>query len=219
MERLNLLSCQVQCAAANLFVVDDFYEDPASIRSFALNCEFRRSSFTVTDALVSTLRHPAATSTLQRIGEVIGVAPNLDAPDRMQKFWGYTGCGEFQVRLKDTPKPGWAHSHNDGEWVGLVYLTSPEHCGEKIGTYLLEHKKLKVRHFNQVEGYMMQQLKLDSPKLQDWNVVAAPRMKFNRLVVFDSRHFHAESGGFGKTVEDGRIVQVFNFRGSALKAM
>ena len=36
-------------------------------------------------------------------------------------------------------------------------------------------------------------------------------MRFNRCIIFDSRQFHARTGAFGSTAQDGRLTQNFFF--------
>jgi hypothetical protein len=55
-------------------------------------------------------------------------------------------------------------------------------------------------------------IRRDARQHDRWNLVYAPPMKYNRLFIFDSRLFHAESEGFGDSVTNGRLVQIFNFK-------
>ncbi|BEU94328.1 DUF6445 family protein [Acidovorax sp. DW039] len=195
-----------------ILVVDDFYADVGGIVDFAKTCAYERSIYNSTDGLTSALPHPSAISSLVRIGEILGVVPDVEAVSRLRQFWGYSGCGEFQLRTEQNPHPGWVHSHNDGEWVGVVYLSSPPLESTRVGTYLLKHRRLNIHHFSQVQQSMKAELLRDSTEFSQWDIIAAPDMKFNRLIAFDSRCFHAESPGFGSGPADGRLVQIFNFK-------
>jgi hypothetical protein len=44
-----------------------------------------------------------------------------------------------------------------------------------------------------------------------WNLIDSIGNVFNRLVIYNSRHFHKPSGYFGTELENSRLIQVFFF--------
>lgn len=196
---------------AKLVIVDDFYPNPNSIVEFADTCDFEKNPFFSTGSLVSKAAPPGYIETLMEIGAIITVKPDYKKIKRFAEYWGYGACGNFQLRLATQPKPGAVHSHTNGGWVGIVYLASKLPSEGTTGTHLLRHKTSGLQHLNQTDEDQYQTIKEDKYNLSAWEDVGSPSMVFNRLVIFDSRHFHAESYGFGTSVTDGRLIQIFNF--------
>jgi len=189
-------------------VIDDFYTDPDSVREFALTSRYRDSSISGTRSLISDGRHPDTRTTLERIAHYAGCTADWQQIQRIYDFWEEASCGEFQLRLANMGR-GRPHSHNTGQWVGIVYLSRDDHTHP--GTYLLRHNPSGAEHFSDVPPALYQELKRDSLLPDLWTVTFSPQMKYNRLFLFDSRLFHAESEGFGTDTASGRLVQIFNF--------
>lgn len=93
-----------------------------------------------------------------------------------------------------------------GEYTALVYMNRPEDC--RGGTSIHKHKKGWERHPSTKEGEDQAQRDTNSPDC--WEAVSNCSMKFNRLFLIDSELFHRSEpvGGFGETIEDGRLVLI-----------
>ncbi len=192
-------------------IVDGFYDDPDQVRDFAIHCAYKKPLISSTPSLVSDQRHPKTKETLEKIASLVGAKPNWKEIEELRAFWGQSGCGEFQLSLKHLNGRGQPHSHKNGQWVGIVYLNTPAQCREKIGTYILRHNPTGLCHIAKATDVQYQQLIQDAEDESKWTVLAAPEMRFNRLFLFDSRYFHATSAGFGDSLSNGRLIQIFNF--------
>lgn len=195
-----------------MFVVDDFYPDPDEVRHFALSCDYRKPLISSTPALISSARHPLARESLLRIGDIAGVTPDWETVDDIYNFWGQAACGEFQLGLSHLSRTGQVHSHKNGEWVGIVYLSHPSDCEGRDGTYVVRHKELGIFRWHNISEGEYAILRKDAKDGEKWEILAVPKMKCNRLFLFDSRYFHAESPGFGADSATGRLIQIFNFK-------
>lgn len=193
------------------FVVDDFYQNAVEVRAFAVESSYKKSILSGTQSLMSTRRYPFSEEVLDRIGQLIDVIPYYEGLERAFQFWGEISCGEFQLSLENNSTPGAVHSHKNGEWVGIVYLSRPEDCKNKVGTYIMRHKETGTFRWDSISDDLYSKLKSDSRNPESWEIIFAPEMKFNRLFLFDSRFFHAESAGFGTGAKNGRLVHIFNF--------
>ena len=194
-----------------LFIFDNFYQNPADIRNFAVKCNYKKPLISSTPSLVSDIRHPNTKSVLLRIGKLINVVPDWEKIENVYSFWGQSACGEFQLTLEHLNDMGQVHSHKNGEWVGIVYLSDQKDCEGRVGTFLLKHKELDIFHSKDVTSEQYEILKKDARDKTKWEILASPEMQYNRLIIFDSRIFHATSSGFGNTPSSGRLIQIFNF--------
>jgi hypothetical protein len=193
-------------------LVDGFYDEPHEVRNFAIHCNYRKPLISSTPSLISDVRHPKTRETLARIAALVDAKPDWTAIEELHRFWGQSGCGEFQLTLGHLDTIGQPHSHKNGQWVGIIYLNTPEQCRGKIGTYILRHNPSGLCHITQANEKQYEQLKEDAYDQSKWTVIAAPEMRYNRLFLFDSRYFHAMSAGFGDSPRTGRLIQIFNFK-------
>jgi hypothetical protein len=193
-------------------IVDEFYDDPDQIRNFAVRCRYKKPLISSTPSLISDVRHPNTRETLTRIAALVDSEPDCKIIEELHRFWGQSGCGEFQLTLGHLDTMGQPHSHRSGQWVGIIYLNTPEQCRGKIGTYILRHNPSSLCHITQANEEQYEQLKKDAYDHSKWTVIAAPEMRYNRLLLFDSRYFHAMSAGFGDSPKTGRLIQIFNFK-------
>lgn len=200
----------------NFIVVDNFYSRPDEVLDFATSLDFGTTLLSATESLVSKERSPTARETLARIAGLADVEPNWEQMDRIHKFWGFSGCGEFQLRTDGHATEGRKHYHANGEWTGLVYLSQVIPTGS-FGTRFYRHIPSGASHLSDLDPATYLQIKNDSSDANLWERFEAPELKFNRLVLFDPRYFHAEPPGFGTDAKTGRLVQIFNFTSIGFK--
>lgn len=194
-----------------IIVVDNFYEFPEEVRAFALNCEYTEPMGSWM-GLHSFLRHPSTKDSLFRIAKMVSdLPPNWEEIDASYQFWRKAACGGFAT-LFDGQK-GIIHSHRrSGDWAGVLYLSNPEHCVGRDGTLFFRHTETGLEYFNGHEDdENFQKAKRDARDYSCWELVESIEMQYNRLVLFDSRFFHAPSVGFGENPTNCRLIQVFNF--------
>jgi glycosyltransferase involved in cell wall biosynthesis len=177
-----------------MIIVDDFYDDPYLVRSFALEQEY-----------VEDIRYYKGMRSRE----------NFRTPQIRQKFeeilgrkitvWDEHGMnGKFQYC---TPQDALVYHWDGQSWAGMIYLT-PD-APYQSGTSLFAHKATRARHAAHPGserafdgGYY------DKSKFE---LVDTAGNVFNRLVLFDAKSIHAANEYFGKTIEDSRLFQLFFF--------
>jgi len=116
------------------------------------------------------------------------------------------------------------HSDNSyDEYAGILYLNTPEQCKQhKSGTAFFRHKSTGFASFptpeeieasGQDAAHVYENFALSWNNLDNWEVIEEVEMKFNRLLLYSTKRFHARwpLTAFGNTPETGRLIQVFFF--------
>ena len=177
-----------------LWVVDNFYDDPHTIRNFALTLDYHFSDYHRGRRTEHQYEIPG---TKERFESIIG---------RKITNWTeeYGMCGRFQ---HCTCEDALVYHADAQKWAATVYLTpdAPYECG----TSLLAHKETGIRHAS-VEGsdVIWSKRHLDPTTWDHIDVVANV---FNRLVIWDGRCPHAASKYFGYDKHDSRLFHMFFF--------
>jgi glycosyltransferase involved in cell wall biosynthesis len=177
-----------------LFVVDNFYENGADIRKFALSLEFKQD-LRWYKGLRSTLtfRPPSIKEAFEKIiGEKIQVWDEH----------AFNGC--FQITTAEDPQ---VYHHDVQKWAGMIYL-SPDAPLES-GTRLHRSKISGARHADEsgidtaFSGGFYDSTKFDT--------VDSAGNIYNRLVIMDARCIHSAGTYFGNNNTTGRLIHLFFF--------
>lgn len=203
----------------NIIVIDNFYENPLSVRDLALKCEYIDQE-NLPDKFAGTESKKSfyTKDVLQKIETAIGQKIIVDPKN-------YSFGVFAKTYAKDKKN---LTIHLDGsDWTALVYLSLPEHC--QGGTTFYEHRDLGLnavpkdetlleRGFSSKEDFISKQITPISQDLSSWKESVRIKMKFNRLLLFKAGDlFHAADGYFGDTDLNCRLLQLFFFRtGEAL---
>lgn len=196
---------------ANIQVQDEFYTDPYSVRNFALSCDFSRAESGTWNGYHSLQRHPQTKEVFFKIARMISEekTPNWDDIETSFQFWGKPTAGMFALLLESQSDT--VHFHRrSGTWAGVCYLTLPDHCNSRLGVSFYRHKATGLETCRGAAPAQILQLRQDASDRTKWEEIYSVPMLFNRMVIFDGRYFHAASDGFGHTVDDGRLTQLFN---------
>lgn len=195
----------------NVVVIDNFYEDPHSVRKLALNCEYVSGAKYNYPGYQSKKQYYTP-EIVQKIENVIG--SKITDIDR------YT-FGAFRIITKDTGSMPKVHADSVIDWAGLIFLTpdAPENNG--LGFY--KHKEtglvgpptdqqsrmLGYEDSNEFERLVVRR---DMADLNLWELTDVVLPVFNRLVLFRGcEYYHAPLGGSGSNQDTGRITQNFFF--------
>ena len=175
-------------------IVDNFYEDPYSVREYALQQEFVENEYYIGRRTVQQFLFPGIKEQFETI---------LNC--RITKWEDYGMNGRFQWNKAGDPLV-W---HNDLQrWAGMIYLTpdAPPQCG--TGTY--RHKASKVYHKTdpRIMEAFDQNCFIDGTPYEQMDVFANV---FNRLVLFDGGQIHAAQEYFGYNKENARMWHMFFF--------
>jgi hypothetical protein len=209
--------------ARELWIIDDFLDDPHAARRTALAQEFlpasRRGGANWPGTQTSS--QPCQFD-MQRIADALGRDLCWDSAD--------TGAWRLTPAQSSARCDIHVDSHGEGAiYAAVLYLSLPEHC--QGGTGFWRHRQTgwerkpaadelaaagyaSWRAFEQrwipvaeVSGFAALQA-----ARRDWEQLFELPMRFNRLVVYRSDFFHAIGEVFGTTAENSRLVQLFYFR-------
>ena len=182
------------------WVVDDFYEDPDSMREFALKQEYDIGG--IGRGYIGNRTHqqflfPELKSKFENI-----------MGRKITKWEEYGMNGRFQYCWSGQP----VVYHCDSQmWGGMIYLTpnAPFECG----TTLWANKNNRSRRGYELGGRIAWDGKEGDPFLDKtpFEPVDVLGNVYNRLVIFDAQCIHSASEYFGTVKENCRLWQMFFF--------
>ena len=182
------------------WVVDNFYEDPDSMRKFALEQEYDIGG--IGRGYIGNRTHQQFL-----FPELKGRFENIMGR-KITKWEEYGMNGRFQYCWSGQP----VVYHCDSQmWGGMIYLTpdAPYQCG----TTLYANKDNKVRRGCEPGGRIAWDGKEGDPFLDGtpFEPVDVLGNVYNRLVIFDASCIHSASEYFGTVKENCRLWQMFFF--------
>ena len=176
-----------------LFVVDNFYVDPHTVREIALTMDFQ-ADLRYYKGLRTT--HSYRDENMKKAFEEIIGEPIIN--------WEYPINGCFQITTAEDPQ---VYHCDQQKWAGMIYLTPG--APYESGTRLHVHKETGLNHGSQPDiGNAFAGGFFDATK---FDLVANASNVFNRLVIMDAKHIHSAGTYFGNSKETGRLVQLFFF--------
>ncbi len=199
------------CGGRGFLVIDDFYEDPDTVRELALGQYYE------TDPALYTGRRSSA---------------RFLSESMMVRFRTWLGARSLGVEYHHSGSFQCAEAshkvcvHADPcTFAGVVYL-SPD-APSSAGTSFFRHRATGATHGPTADDAARRNVPLealraelfrsniydaDDAKIDEvWDRVDRVGNVYNRLVLWDGMRLHAASGYFGDSLETGRLVQVFFF--------
>lgn len=197
----------------SLIVVDDVYDDPEGIRQAALR-----------------LQYPAPQAGANYAGRNSADKLLLADTDRMlswvagEPLAGATDRAHGALRLTLAGDTGRYNVHVDVgvDWSGVLYLSRPD--DSRDGTLFFRHRRTGTEsapvtaadlarcHAVTPKEALDGILGADSNDAAQWERSLTVPMRFNRLVLFRSLLWHGAGDGFGDSLANGRLVQLFFLR-------
>jgi hypothetical protein len=179
-----------------VFVVDDFYANPNEVREFALNdCQYTPSEW-----------YKGNRSLNRYINDDIKTAFESILGHKITRWEHHGMNGRFQFCTPQDPLV----YHVDGQnWAAIVYLTP--NAPYDTGTSLYAHKASGCRDIYESEAKKIDCFTggfFDSTKFEEVDMIGNV---YNRLIIFNSRSFHAATKYFGQTAYDSRLFHIFFF--------
>jgi hypothetical protein len=182
------------------WMVDNFYENPDSIRKFALEQDYHIGG--IGRGYIGNRTHQQFLfpGLKERFEQIMG--------KKITKWKEHGMNGRFQYCWSGQP----IVYHCDSQmWGGMLYLSpnAPFECG----TTLYAHKKTRARTYNE-EGYdaswkdIPGDYHLDGTPFEPVDVLGNV---YNRLVIFDASCIHSASKYFGTVKDNSRLWQMFFF--------
>jgi hypothetical protein len=188
------------------FVVDNFYEDPHSVREFALGQIYYPGEGAVGSR---TRKQFLFEGIKERFESIIGM--KIKTHTENNQGWADGGInGRFQSCTSSDPL---VYHCDNQRWAGMIYLSSdaPPECG----TSFFRHKETKIRHNAEIDWKNGQELKVFNQHTfldkTPYELVDTIGNVFNRLVIFDGGLIHSASQYFGWDIASGRLFHMFFF--------
>ena len=180
------------------WIVDNFYDDPDSIREFALKQEYVEGGIGRGFIGRRTEQQFLFPDLKGKFEEIMG--------KKITKWEEYGMNGRFQISWSGEPL---VYHCDSQKWGGMLYLTpgAPYQCG----TTLYAHKQTKARTYHE-EGWdaawkdVPGDCHLDGTSFEPVDVLGNV---YNRLVIFDASCIHSASQYFGTVKENARLWQMF----------
>ena len=195
----------------SLLIIDDFIADPLAARNAALALDYNPAE--------KHGNYPGHNSTKpldiqglnERVSKIIGV-PVAGDPK--------TNHGHCRITLKGDKGRSGVHI-DPAFYSGILYLSLPEHC--KGGTEFFRHKRTGLERvptdpvaitkagYGDINALVEDVVNKDTTHPAQWTKTMTIPMRFNRLILFSPWMFHNSGMVFGKTPEDGRLVNLMFF--------
>lgn len=198
----NPLKVSVDSNIPIAIIVENFYEDVDEVRKFVLSKEFgskgnypgQRTRCFATEEMKNFFQkcvYPYG-------GKIIQFDMDGDDPNNVNGSFQYTTAYDRS----------WMHTDGYTNWAGVLYLTpnAPLSAGTGLFKYESGERWVSDNLENKIDFGTISQ---DSTK---WEQIDNFGNVYNRLIIFNSRHYHMSLDYFGSDVETGRLFQVFFFR-------
>lgn len=183
----------------SIIVCENFYEDPHSVREYALSLEYEESDYHRGRRTHTSHVFPGVKEKFEQIlGKKI---------IRWTETYGM--CGRFQYC---TAEDAIVYHGDAQQWAAVVYLT-PD-APYETGTSLLVHKKTGTRHCSDPRIWDAWKETAPTGLYLDgtpWDEIDKVGNVFNRLIIWDGHCPHAASKYFGFTKETSRLFHIFFF--------
>jgi len=181
---------------------NEFYEDPYSIRQQALTAEYNGNisvnSFLNKEA-VDKLSYMLNTQV-----EPVLVSGHFKKTLAGNEFDGIDACSE-------------------ADYIAIVYLTLPIQAEGEQALSLYRHLKngsekipsaveMQLQGFNNLLEVKESYLDIDGQYLDRWQPWFTAYQRWNRVVLFNARCWHRELEGFGDSINNCRLSQLFYLR-------
>lgn len=194
----------------SFLVLDDFLQDPDSFRKTALSMDYPDKT-----------GHFPGRNSQQRL-EIPGLSDAVSklVGEPLKPIDPLESHAKCRVTLARDPRRGAIHV-DKSQWSGILFL-SKDGDG-KSGTEFFQHKQtgLERSPITDAEAVQMgwsgrdavleKTIVQDGLKRSAWEKTMEIPMRFNRLLLLRPWLFHTAGPGFGKTLEDGRLIYLMFF--------
>lgn len=179
----------------NSIVIDNFYDNPDSVRKYALSLPFNVTGNYPGSRTANYLPE----HTKEKIQNII-----FSHAGKVTNWFESPGLtGSFQLTYSSDRS--WIHSDQYNTWAAVCYLTpNPPVTG---GTGLFRHKNTGSYYWNSVDNPET----FDGYDKTTWDLVDVIGNVYNRLVIYKGNLFHSSLDYFGNTYNSARLFQVFFF--------
>ena len=194
----------------NLMVIDNFYTNAKETRDYILTQEFKvRGNYPgqrTTSKANNHLKEMIQGYIQHFAGKIVKwPMPSTTDIDGQNNAEIYNGAYQYTTSRDRT----WIHNDGWNNWAGVLYLTpnAPVNSGTGIFRF-----KDGTRTVDEAEARGNKKILDESSQdYNNWELVDKVGNVFNRLVLFNSKQYHASLDYFGTNKDNGRLFQVFFF--------
>ena len=194
----------------SLLIIDDFLNDPDSIRARALALDYpdQQGIFPGRNSLQRLQLDGLSEVVSALVGEPLVAAP----PNQ----------SHAKCRITLASDEGLGRVHIDvSNWSGILYLSKPEDC--QGGTEFFRHKRtgwdsfpldmqeIRKGGFSSFEDARRVLVEEEGTREECWEQSMTVPMRYNRLVLLRPWLWHTAGPGFGDRLENGRLVYLMFF--------
>ena len=183
----------------SIVVVDDFYDNPMTIRNFALNQNFNITGNYPGHRTESLINEEAE----EKLSSIVKGTWGDDV-DFPRHEGSYQGCYQHAVAWEKS----WIHYDHWNEYACVIYLTpdAPLHTG----TALHKHKATGITEKPDNDA-LCERLLSDGRDYTKWDITDRVGNIFNRAIIYPGNKFHSSIEYFGFDKYTGRLFQTFFF--------
>jgi hypothetical protein len=183
----------------SIVVVDDFYDNPMTIRNFALNQNFNITGNYPGHRTESLINEEAE----EKLSSIVKGTWGDDV-DFPRHEGSYQGCYQHAVAWEKS----WIHYDHWNEYACVIYLTpdAPLHTG----TALYKHKATGITEKPDNDA-LCERLLSDGRDYTKWDITDRVGNIFNRAIIYPGNKFHSSIEYFGFDKYTGRLFQTFFF--------
>lgn len=206
--------------AKEIFIIDNFYENPDKIRDYALANKSR--FYTIFPIYKTTVHNPNLTYNVSK--ELIRVFEKISNKKINEKIWNKDTKKESNGYIQYINKDNNPAIHYDRHWGVIIFLhPNPK---KRSGTSFYKNKKYNrskiMTSYNAIKKYGIDKVmeivndkqlwkEGQRPLFDKWEETYSVENVYNRAIIFNGRQFHCSHGGFGKNIEESRLFQTFFF--------
>lgn len=192
-----------------LMCIDDFYDDPDSIRDLALSTEYHadKKSLGYNNGNApwpgKMSKNPYAPTWID-----VKVSKLLNKNLRQMRQLD-SGCFRISPQQSVSANMLHADSHTESYYAAVLYLTKNKE--DTPGTLFYKHKSTnsdKALNKDHITSILINDEFNDMSK---WTLHTVSNIVYNRMLIYPANKFHGIGPVFGDTDESARLVQIFNF--------
>jgi len=205
----------------SVLIIDRFYDDAEVVRQRALEFDF--------PVPAAGKNYPGRNSAQgflpEGIDDVVSrlVHEPVEAGEQAEH-------GLFRMTLAEEEEDRGYYVHIDGDahWAGILFLTPDEYC--QGGTEFYRHREhaidrtyitdaeARAHGWKSCSEFAVQTIQQDGNDLSKWEHLMTVPMRFNRMIIFRPWFWHTAGLSFGDSFENGRLIQLFFWRGASRRA-
>lgn len=118
---------------------------------------------------------------------------------------------KFQSISKNYKQKGWVHKDNPVQLTVIVYLSKHKNCGTSLYDYktlypIQKHMDIKQKNYKDVKNSSPEKYVEDANN--NFEETIRFNSKYNRIIMFDSNHWHAASKFIEENVNEDRLTLI-----------